>query len=360
MQEFKDGKHEPSVISTQTMESLSMDEKQTWRTIRKELEDIGISVAAFDTNKGFILEWFRNAVSTGAFEEQASEDDSSSITHEDDSRYSFEDPDASLSQYGSLDGHPLYPGNANSPDSNQDGMQRSLTNTPPDRHIPAPRLNSLQSPESTPTNVPRRIVPLDTAPRVMANPLPRKSPNKPLRRQRPPRIASLVSWVFRYEKALHTAVWNDDEVTFWKLLFDKGVDVDCKESGLTPLSSAAYKGHEAIVRILLENGANIESKRRDGRTPLTVAVCWGHEAVVRLLLENDADVNSMDLFKRTPVFWAAERGLEKITKLLLRNGANLNCPDFSDMTPLVKTWGHKDVVNLLESEVYVRSTRVNQ
>jgi hypothetical protein len=78
MQEFKDGKHEPSVITTQTMESMSIDEKQMWRTIRKELEEIGISVAGFDANKDFILNWFRDAVSTGAFEEQSFEDDSGS------------------------------------------------------------------------------------------------------------------------------------------------------------------------------------------------------------------------------------------------------------------------------------------
>ena len=44
-----------------------MDERQIWRTIRKELEEIGITVAAFDANKEFILDWFQNAIATGAF-----------------------------------------------------------------------------------------------------------------------------------------------------------------------------------------------------------------------------------------------------------------------------------------------------
>lgn len=46
-----------------------MDDKQTWRTIRKELEDIGISVVAFDSNKAFIMQWFKMALETGAFKE---------------------------------------------------------------------------------------------------------------------------------------------------------------------------------------------------------------------------------------------------------------------------------------------------
>ena len=92
MQEFRDGKHEGSVLSIQTLDSLSTDERQTWRAIRKELENVGISVAAFDANKDFILNWFKTAVNTGAFDEQVVDDGSSSITCEDDSGQSLNDP----------------------------------------------------------------------------------------------------------------------------------------------------------------------------------------------------------------------------------------------------------------------------
>ena len=52
------------------MDSLSAEDRLTWRTIRKELEDIGITVAAFEANRDFILRWLSHAVETGAFEEQ--------------------------------------------------------------------------------------------------------------------------------------------------------------------------------------------------------------------------------------------------------------------------------------------------
>ena len=70
IEEFRQGKREASVASLQTADSLSADDRVVWRTIRKELEDIGISVAAFDANRGFIFDWFVRAVETGAFEEQ--------------------------------------------------------------------------------------------------------------------------------------------------------------------------------------------------------------------------------------------------------------------------------------------------
>jgi hypothetical protein len=72
------GKHEGSIVMTQTVESLSIDEKQIWRNIRRELGDIGITVAAFEANREFIMNWFKSNVATGAFEEQTFEDTSNS------------------------------------------------------------------------------------------------------------------------------------------------------------------------------------------------------------------------------------------------------------------------------------------
>ena len=70
--------------------------------------------------------------------------------------------------------------------------------------------------------------------------------------------------------------------------------VDCKETsicadlkdsyGRTPLSWAAEKGHEAVVKLLVETGkVDVDSKDRHGQTPLSQAAGKGHEAVVKLL-----------------------------------------------------------------------------
>ena len=53
--------------------------------------------------------------------------------------------------------------------------------------------------------------------------------------------------------------------------------------GRTPLIYAAQSGHEALVRLLLERGADVEAKDRGGETALIYAAESGHEAVVRLL-----------------------------------------------------------------------------
>ena len=59
------------------MDSLSTDDRITWRTIRKELEEIGITVAAFEANRDFIFRWLSHAIETGAFEEQHAPDSES-------------------------------------------------------------------------------------------------------------------------------------------------------------------------------------------------------------------------------------------------------------------------------------------
>jgi ankyrin repeat protein len=50
------------------------------------------------------------------------------------------------------------------------------------------------------------------------------------------------------------------------------------------------RGHKAVVQLLLEKGADLESKdNRNGQTPLSWAAERGHEAVVKLLLEKGAE-----------------------------------------------------------------------
>ena len=84
MRDFQAGRHECSVVSTQSLESISREDKEIWRTIRKELADIGISIAAFDANKTFIMDWFKKAIDNGAFEEEAPDDISNSIGYEEE------------------------------------------------------------------------------------------------------------------------------------------------------------------------------------------------------------------------------------------------------------------------------------
>jgi hypothetical protein len=159
---------------------------------------------------------------------------------------------------------------------------------------------------------------------------------------------------------LHIAANFGLELIVSSLLASEGVDVDSKDDkyGQTPLSWAAENGHEAVVKLLLEKGADMESKSNNGRTPLSWAAKNGREAVVRLLLEKGADVESESNNGQTPLSWATRYGHEAVVKMLLEKGADVESKSNKGQTPLswAAEYGHEAVVKmLLEKEADVES-----
>jgi ankyrin repeat protein len=73
------------------------------------------------------------------------------------------------------------------------------------------------------------------------------------------------------------------------------------------------------VRLLLESGLY---KNSDGRAGLHWAAGEGHEAIVRLLLENGVDKESTSSHGRRVLHLAAENGHEAVVRLLLHSGVN--------------------------------------
>src|SRR5688572_30504831 len=61
----------------------------------------------------------------------------------------------------------------------------------------------------------------------------------------------------------------------------------------------ARQGNVDAVKLFLDAGMNTEVKTRDGQTPLMVAALGNQIDVVKLLLENGADVNARNKFDGT-------------------------------------------------------------
>ena len=98
---------------------------------------------------------------------------------------------------------------------------------------------------------------------------------------------------------------------------------------LTPLSWAAYRGYETIVKLLLAKDS-IDPDLKDSqydRTPLSWAAENGHDTIVKLLLETgQVEADSKDEDGRTPLSWAAENGHDAVVELLEGNVSQVSEP----------------------------------
>jgi hypothetical protein len=102
---------------------------------------------------------------------------------------------------------------------------------------------------------------------------------------------------------------------------------------------AAAEEYEALVRLLLNRGADVNAKDNDGRTALRRAADEGHEAMARLLLDRGADVDVKDNDGETVLRRAAVRGHEAVMQLLLDRGAAVNAKNNDGETTLQEAAG---------------------
>ena len=98
----------------------------------------------------------------------------------------------------------------------------------------------------------------------------------------------------------------------------------------TDLMGGSYFGLEAVVRRLLEEGADVKAKDNNGLTALYWAARMGYDAVVGLLLDEEADTKAKDKDGLTALYWAARKGYDAVVKLLLGKGADMEVEDKID------------------------------
>ncbi|KAJ6257310.1 Vegetative incompatibility protein [Drechslerella dactyloides] len=96
---------------------------------------------------------------------------------------------------------------------------------------------------------------------------------------------------------------------------------DRDEYGWTPLIWAAWKGFESTAKLLLDKGADLETKDLAGRTALIWAASNGQRATVMLLISRGADIAAADIKGWTSLTCAIENKDDAMIKILTDNGA---------------------------------------
>ena len=151
------------------------------------------------------------------------------------------------------------------------------------------------------------------------------------------------------QPALLWAVRNGHEAVV-RLLIEKGADVEGKDmAGWTPLGAAIYNRQEAMVQLLIGRGANIEAKNKSGSTRLILAAYNGYEAIVRLLIEKGANIEARNKDGWTPLVAAVDGGHTAIVQLLIEKGADIEAKtnNGSTLIGLAANSGYEAIVRLL-------------
>ena len=87
------------------------------------------------------------------------------------------------------------------------------------------------------------------------------------------------------------------------------------------MHSAALSGNPAVVKKLIDAGADVRVRNNDGNTPLHLAVL-GSPIVTGLLIEAGADVNTWNSLRNTPLHIAMTFVKIDAAMLLLEAGAD--------------------------------------
>lgn len=99
-------------------------------------------------------------------------------------------------------------------------------------------------------------------------------------------------------------------------LIDKGADVN--KPGWTPLHYAATHGHLAVMTLLLDHDAYIDTESPNGTTPLMMAAQYGTTAAVKLLLDAGADPQIKNQQGFTALDFAQRAGRPDSIELIAR------------------------------------------
>jgi len=150
--------------------------------------------------------------------------------------------------------------------------------------------------------------------------------------------------------ALHHAVSCGFSMPVNYLITVHGEDIEAK-SHVTPLLQvASNNGQLDIVDVLLNHGADINSKDNTGWSSLFWASIGGHANVVQFLLERGAEVNARTSYLNfTPLYIASDQGYLEVVRILLEHGADVQIRASGGQTAfqVATSNGHEAVSRLL-------------
>lgn len=138
---------------------------------------------------------------------------------------------------------------------------------------------------------------------------------------------------------LSQLAWQNDygdNTATARLLLDRGANVDSRSiKGYTPLHEAVRASNGTLLELLVSRGADIDAATNEGSRPLHSAALADDVPMIRLLLRLGASINARrESDGRTPLALAAARRNLKAVRFLVENGGDPEIPDADGNRPI--------------------------
>lgn len=110
-----------------------------------------------------------------------------------------------------------------------------------------------------------------------------------------------------------------------KLLIENGADVNAANDGGVAPATILAASTPKVVKLLKDNGADLDTKFLDYYPPIAIAAGAGNLEIVKAFVENGADVNYYpNDINYTAIFHAIDQGHYEVAEYLFKNGVDLN------------------------------------
>ncbi len=131
-----------------------------------------------------------------------------------------------------------------------------------------------------------------------------------------------------------------------KLLLENGADINHRMiDGSTPLYVATDKNRTEAARELVVRGADVKLDGHSGVSPLAATAYNGNAEIAALLLARGADPKALDATGKPPIVYAAAAGHISVVSLLLAAGVDVNAKYANSLTALMWAAGHADGIS---------------
>ena len=157
-------------------------------------------------------------------------------------------------------------------------------------------------------------------------------------------------------KLLHYAT-EVENLNVIKILIENGANInENNDISQTPLHISLIRKAREIAKFLIRNGASVNLKVKidnETVTPLHLAILYSWQDIIEHLVTNGADINALDWCNDSPLHYAVQTNNEEAVKLLLKNAADLSIKNGNNQTALdvAKDKKYQQILEILAKKI---------